>query len=122
MTCTFSRDENEDVVEWFLERFPEFISVEVPALRKYQSPYSQTHCYRMWPYNNEGSGAFTALLQRKGDSVQVSVGEIRERLPGLHMIWNSEPSESLKVSHGRKREGRDRFDRRDKRTSRRRDK
>jgi 16S rRNA C967 or C1407 C5-methylase (RsmB/RsmF family) len=63
MTCTYSPEENEQVVQWLLERFPQFAAIPVPALADYQSHLVDLPCYRMFPQSGVGAGAFTALLQ-----------------------------------------------------------
>lgn len=63
MTCTFSPEENEQVCEWFLEKFPHFEPVTVPSLEAYQSPLADWPCYRLWPQSGLGAGSFTALFR-----------------------------------------------------------
>ena len=50
-TCTFSRKENEDVIEYFLERHPDFTLEEME---------------RFWPHKVDGEGHFVAKLVRRG--------------------------------------------------------
>ena len=69
MTCTFSRDENEAVVEWFLKKFPFFRVIEVPQLAGFESQFADFPCYRLWPQQGFGAGAFTVLLRQEGDEV-----------------------------------------------------
>ena len=64
MTCTYSTAENEQVSEWLLSKFPEFQPVTVPHLEKYRSHLTQIPCYRMWPQDKLGAGAFTVLFQK----------------------------------------------------------
>ncbi|MBF2027256.1 MAG: RsmB/NOP family class I SAM-dependent RNA methyltransferase [Oscillatoriales cyanobacterium C42_A2020_001] len=63
MTCTYSPEENEQVAEWFLTRFPQFQPVAVPHLQAYQSHLTDLPCYRLFPQSGLGAGAFTLLLQ-----------------------------------------------------------
>lgn len=63
-TCTFAQAENEGNVEWFLETFPDFTAVELETFQRYRSHLSETPCYRLWPQQGEGAGAFCAVLQR----------------------------------------------------------
>ena len=63
-TCTFSKDENEDVVEWFCKGNPEFEGVKVAAIADYQSEYSRISCYRLWPDMSIGAGGFCCLLKK----------------------------------------------------------
>lgn len=50
-TCTFSREENEDVIEYFLEKHPDFTLEEME---------------RFWPHKVDGEGHFVAKLVRRG--------------------------------------------------------
>ncbi len=50
-TCTFSKEENEDVIEYFLERHPDFTLEEME---------------RFWPHKVDGEGHFVAKLVRGG--------------------------------------------------------
>jgi len=65
MTCTFSKEENEEVIDWFLSRFPHFQPVDVPSLEEFRSPLSERPVYRLWPWQYAGAGGFTALLRRQ---------------------------------------------------------
>lgn len=49
--CTFSKEENEDVIEYFLERYPDFTLEEME---------------RFWPHKVDGEGHFVAKLVRRG--------------------------------------------------------
>lgn len=69
-TRTYSLEENEGVLHWFLDRFPEFRAQSVPHLRPYQSDYTQFPAYRLFPHQRLsegtwGAGGFTVLLQHQ---------------------------------------------------------
>ncbi len=74
-TCSFSLEENEMLVAWFLKNFPEFSSVEVPLLSPWRSVISAEYCYRLMPQHGLGAGGFVTLFKR--------AGERPEQLPGL---------------------------------------
>jgi 16S rRNA C967 or C1407 C5-methylase (RsmB/RsmF family) len=65
ITCTFSQKENEDVLRWFLKKFPHFAPREVPALAGHESRLAEFPCYRLWPHHGVAAGAFTSLLQNQ---------------------------------------------------------
>ncbi len=67
MTCTYSEKENEDVLRWFLKRFPRFTPQPVAALHGHESRRVDFPCYRLWPQNGQGAGAFTSLLRNEVD-------------------------------------------------------
>lgn len=87
-TCTFSVEENEKNIEWFVKQFPEFSPLRVPALSAYTSALSQMPVYRLYPQHGFGAGAFCCLLQRVGQpaSYQLDYTE----LPSLvRPVWSS---------------------------------
>ncbi|MDM7326224.1 MAG: RsmB/NOP family class I SAM-dependent RNA methyltransferase [Thermosynechococcus sp. Uc] len=79
-TCTFSQDENEGVATWLMATFPHLIPQKVPVLAPYQSHLAAFPCYRLWPQQGEGAGAFTVLWQHQG------LGESRP-IPDLGNRW-----------------------------------
>lgn len=74
-TCTFSKKENEKVLEWLMRTYPAFVPVEVPKLSKFRSAYVDFPCYRLFPHQSLGAGAFVALLRRAGDPTVAPVTE-----------------------------------------------
>lgn len=50
-TCTFSKEENEDVIEYFLQEHPDF------TVEKLE---------RFWPHKQDGEGHFVAKFVRRG--------------------------------------------------------
>ena len=69
MTCTYSPQENEMVIDWFLSKFSDFKPVFIPHLVDYQSRLTSLQAYRMFPPVGLGAGAFTCLLKnsKKGE-------------------------------------------------------
>lgn len=75
-TCTFSPEENEDGIAYFLERHPEF-SIESVDCPKGLSPgrpeWSSRPCpelgntFRVWPHKAEGEGHYLAVLRKAED-------------------------------------------------------
>lgn len=69
-TCTYSLEENEQVAEWLLERFPQFQAVPVPHLKTFRSLHTDLPCYRLFPQSDLGAGAFTVLFQNRAQTTQ----------------------------------------------------
>jgi 16S rRNA C967 or C1407 C5-methylase (RsmB/RsmF family)/NOL1/NOP2/fmu family ribosome biogenesis protein len=80
-TCTFSPEENEDVVGRFLDSHPEFQVAESPRyagfeparpdrMREDSSAWKHRqelrHAIRLWPHRFTGEGHFIALMERTG--------------------------------------------------------
>ena len=75
-TCTYSREENEDVIDYLLSRHPEFELVPVRdelkrATRDGLAPYREAR--RFYPHVTEGEGQFVALLKKKEDGKRPSI-------------------------------------------------
>lgn len=94
-TCTFSQDENEDVAAWLMAKFPQWVPQPVPALAAYQSHLAAFPCYRLWPHQGEGAGAFTILWQHQGKGESSPLPDLGERRAfGDRWRWqsNSQPA------------------------------
>lgn len=63
-TCTYSREENEGNLQWFLRRFPEFQTAPIPHLAGFQSTITELPCARIEPQMGVGAGGFVAVLAR----------------------------------------------------------
>lgn len=82
MTCTYSRQENEDVVRWLFKKFPHFAAVEVPHLTAHRSHLSEFASYRLWPFEGLGAGAFVTLLRNESDKTAGSMDST-----ALRAVW-----------------------------------
>jgi 16S rRNA C967 or C1407 C5-methylase (RsmB/RsmF family) len=86
MTCAYSLEENEQVCDWLLQRFPHFEAIDIPHLHAYQSRFSDRPCYRMFPQDRLGAGAFTILLKNTLD-----------KPPSSHFITDAATEPSLRA-------------------------
>ena len=76
-TCTFSLEENEMIVDWFLENHPEFELVRVKRAVEENTEdgilfegckcESISYTRRFYPHKNKGEGQFMAVLHNKND-------------------------------------------------------
>ncbi len=82
MTCTYSPEENEEVIDWFLKKNPSFVVKEVPSLKAFQSNLCDYPAYRIWPQNQYGAGSFMVLLQKEMTDSTFSESE-------FHYIWKN---------------------------------
>lgn len=82
-TCTFSPEENEQVIEAFLLSHPEF-SVEdmisqSPGLCPGRPEWSKTglsdltRTFRIWPHKTDGEGHYLAVLKKDGAGTSFSI-------------------------------------------------
>lgn len=88
MTCTFSIEENERVLEWFLKHNTDFEAKRIDELSEFQSPLTDVPLYRLFPHQGFGRGGSCVLLQKVGEGAC-------EEATHLQAIWKSEGQESL---------------------------
>ncbi|MBP0030833.1 RsmB/NOP family class I SAM-dependent RNA methyltransferase [Roseofilum sp. Guam] len=84
MTCTYSLEENEQICQWLLKKYPHFQPVPVPHLLDYQSHLTHLPCYRLWPHQGLGAGAFTALFQNQNSGEITAIS--REDLAAINRL------------------------------------
>jgi len=67
-TCTFNMDENERMISWFLQNFPEFVVEQIDHAKFGISPGLGIlpQAGRIFPHRACGEGHFVALLVKKG--------------------------------------------------------
>jgi NOL1/NOP2/fmu family ribosome biogenesis protein/23S rRNA U2552 (ribose-2'-O)-methylase RlmE/FtsJ len=75
-TCTYSREENEDIVEHLLTNFPEFSLIPVKdklreATRDGLAPYRDAR--RFYPHVTPGEGQFVALFKKADDGSRAEI-------------------------------------------------
>lgn len=89
LTCTYAEKENEGNLRWLLRQFPEFAAMPVPSLSPHQSSLTDDPCFRLWPQDSIGAGAFAALLHRD------ETGGSRGAPGGLRAAWTSSATSSV---------------------------
>ena len=76
-TCTFSTEEDEDVIAWILEQYPELSLVQPmwsDGFVNGSAPCEKT--VRIWPHKIKGEGHFLALIQKSdGNEGQENAGK-----------------------------------------------
>lgn len=77
-TCTFAPEENEQIISWALNRFPDAELMEIPDRYEGFSPGHPewadgdprlARCIRIWPHCMAGEGHFMALLQKQSEGM-----------------------------------------------------
>ena len=103
-TCTFSPEENEQMISFLMKERPEFEILPIPSRYEGFAPgrpeliekewlpaelwdedvfdslteeqkASLTNCARIWPHRMGGEGHFLALLGKKGDTLELALEE-----------------------------------------------
>lgn len=81
-TCTFSPEEDEGQIAWFLETHPDFYPGALPELSgvapgrgEWAGRPDLTGAVRVWPHLARGEGHFAAILRRDGEKEGVYAGD-----------------------------------------------
>lgn len=94
-TCTFSEEENEQCIDRFLARHPEFRTVKLSGaeIGLPGCEGGREGTIRLWPHKVKGEGHFAAVLEkegrRSGDGQEVSVPGER-RVPQVSVFGEKE--------------------------------
>ena len=72
-TCTFSPEENEQIIAWVLRDFPEMQLIPMKGYEGFSKGRPDLaddnpeleKCVRIWPHHMDGEGHFVALMQKK---------------------------------------------------------
>lgn len=65
-TCTFSKSEDEDNMEWFLREHKDFEPEYIYDYEGFVRAYGMEEAVRLFPHRLKGEGHFVALLHKKG--------------------------------------------------------
>lgn len=97
-TCTWSQEENEEVIEWLLDEYGEEFEIDAKSMEaawgaKGVEIRGISHAaYRCWPHHIRGEGLFLCRLRRKG----MASSEIeREPAPRRHRKKGKQPQPSV---------------------------
>ncbi|WP_026485839.1 RsmF rRNA methyltransferase first C-terminal domain-containing protein [Caldanaerobius polysaccharolyticus] len=88
-TCTFSPEENEQVISQFLKRRPDFELIDVPVSRLFSRGRPDwgdgnpqlAKCMRLWPHRIRGEGHFIAILKKlESDDIRYTGNKSNSRM------------------------------------------
>ena len=103
-TCSYSREENEDILKWMLHEFAlETVDIDFPpewGVTKTGSGNTNAAGFRCWPHKMKGEGFFIAALRKKSGEAEhtfyLREKNKKEKIPpienwvntGNHAIFN----------------------------------
>ncbi len=64
-TCSYSKEEDEELCEWIMKEFP-VIDLRL-QVHDHWSVIESSIGYRFWPYQSKGEGFFLAVFRKKGE-------------------------------------------------------
>ncbi|MBM7641842.1 RsmF rRNA methyltransferase first C-terminal domain-containing protein [Streptococcus loxodontisalivarius] len=76
-TCTWAPEENEEVVAWLLENYPDLSLLNIPKINGMQEGIDMPEVARMYPHHFKGEGQFVAHLQdrRQPETKKIKAGK-----------------------------------------------
>lgn len=96
-TCTFSEEEDEQVIEWILEQYPALSLEEIDPYYEGFAPGRAPveRCVRVWPHRMKGEGHFLALMYKAGEINGGVNGQMLQRLSEqeIRKSWRNVPEE-----------------------------
>jgi len=69
-TCSFSYEENEEVILEILNEFPDIEMVNIPARKEFYKDKNLPESIHLFPNLYKGEGQFIAILHKKGAKIQ----------------------------------------------------
>ena len=97
-TCTWSPEENEGVVAWILENYPDLELVAIPKLSGMSDGIDFPETARMYPHHFKGEGQFVAKFQDKRMPEQSCIKEGKTNLnKEQKQLWDDFVKKHLKL-------------------------
>ena len=91
-TCTFAKEEDEDVIDWLLWQYPELEIVPIPLWEGACRGLDGRKVIRLFPHRINGEGHFAALLRRKEPEGFSPIDEKNQALNSGKKKKNSAPA------------------------------
>ena len=106
-TCTFAVMEDEEMIQWFINRYPDMRICPVERKEGFSEgrpdlveggDVSLKECVRIFPHRTKGEGHFAVLLEKKKDikDSQAATTEIEKKTKKKGMTFKPEEEEFLK--------------------------
>ncbi|MDK2810692.1 MAG: hypothetical protein PWR27_1401 [Petroclostridium sp.] len=103
-TCTFSPEENEGVIEQFLQLYNNFEICSIPKMDYLDDGCPEwvngreelKKCRRIWPHRQKGEGHFIALLEKQGTALNNKLISQRKRDDKKIQLYFEFEKENLK--------------------------
>ncbi|QBR10779.1 MULTISPECIES: methyltransferase RsmF C-terminal domain-like protein [unclassified Sphingobacterium] len=106
-TCSYSEEENEQILDWLHEEY-EFETIRIPleeawGVEETLSSKHQAYGYRFYPHKTKGEGFFVAVLKFKGIQPMFSMKKIKMEkspLPKEALVnWVENPNDYASFIH-----------------------
>lgn len=100
-TCTWSPEENEGVISWILENYPDLELVDIPKQNGMCHGINFPETARMYPHHFKGEGQFVAKFQDQRLTEQKRIKEGKSNLnKEQKQLWEAFAKKHLKTHLG----------------------
>lgn len=82
-TCTYSKEENEDIVTYILDKYPDMELVPISLQCGMKPGIGYNECCRLYPHHHQGEGHFIALFKKNGTVNQSKYKTIKSNITKL---------------------------------------
>ena len=110
-TCTFSAEEDEQIIDELLKDCPEMELLELPQMEGFsrgRRDIGDKHfeadmekCIRLFPHKLPGEGHFAALMRKKGSPGAVHIPTVQEKKEKSVRIAGKKSQKNLRSSSGK---------------------
>lgn len=69
-TCTFAKEEDEDVIDWFITEYGYSLVMPKPSIIDSTTFLSKPECRRFYPHIASGEGQFICVMQKSDDETK----------------------------------------------------
>lgn len=106
-TCSYSREENEDIVDWLMAEYA-LDSVQIPldpewGIQETLSEKHQGHGYRFYPHQSKGEGFFISVLRSSTVRPALSLKKLKMEKQPISMTelqgWVAHPDRYQALEH-----------------------
>lgn len=89
-TCTFSKSEDEDVIEYALNNYPGIKVLPIKNSNLFENGLTENtkNCVRLYPHKIKGEGHFVAYIQKEGVLTKNTVNNATYKLPDYDFFYN----------------------------------
>ena len=101
-TCTFAPCENEGVIDWLLETYPELdlLNIGLPGLSNANGAWVNSKrdisfAKRIFPHKSRGEGHFLALIRKSGSGKSIKMEQKSSPLSGIYREFEQD---NLKIT------------------------
>lgn len=98
-TCTWSPEENEEVVQWLLDEYDTLELVDIPKINGMVEGINMPEVARMYPHHFKGEGQFVAKLKDRREKETIKVKSAKSNLTKEQIkLWQDFAVKHLKVT------------------------